>query len=47
METQQPVAFLKMMPLDIRYLGYINEHMYITLWLFNIAMENKPFIDEL
>ena len=26
----------------IYYLGY-----HITLWLFNIAMENGPFIDDL
>jgi hypothetical protein len=28
--------------------GYANPHIYIyTLWLFNIAMENGPFIDGL
>ena len=24
-----------------------NQRVYITLWLFNIAMENGPFIDGL
>jgi hypothetical protein len=32
---------------QIQYNIYILDAIYVTLWLFNIAMENGPFIDGL
>ena len=35
------------MPTYLEYFGIVNMIFPNTLWLFNIAMENRPFIDGL
>ena len=32
---------------DVDYGLYLCKCMYSTIWLFNIAMENDPFIDDI